>query len=313
MSLAAIERAARQQLDALRRYKVALTLGATVLVPALLAALPIFPDKIVAIGGSWLFWGLFGALVLIQLLLAGWTSRSAQFVQDLYFEVRDIDNCNQALAAEAVELKDLITRLSMQREQMQIWTTMQGRLIASPIESAEGLRQAIDEMLAALINERDTLFGFDRSELWNFAVYLAVEHSGDTVLKPVWRRRDDRHPSQEPGLGRAWTPGEGHVGRAFADRRPLITGDASHPDVVTLLQVEDVNRRSYDRDAYRSFASMPIGGGNRPLGILVATSDRPNRYASADDDAVIILAQAAQVLANVLWSSRQQISGWLSP
>jgi GAF domain len=94
--------------------------------------------------------------------------------------------------------------------------------------------------------------------------------------------------------------GRGHVGFAFANNRPIITEDSRNPDVKNLVSASEDHSRDYDESVYISFASIPIGpvkDQQEPLGVLVATSDRPQRFSSENSR---IIAHAALALANAL-------------
>ncbi len=79
-----------------------------------------------------------------------------------------------------------------------------------------------------------------------------------------------------------------------------ITGDATEPNIAALLSPKAAKVFDYDDSLYVSFASIPLdvfGEGDRPLGVLVATSDRKNRFNRGN---ALILLHAADVLADLL-------------
>ena len=108
--------------------------------------------------------------------------------------------------------------------------------------------------METVVNEREELFGFDTSEIWNFAVYIYDDQPGRPV--PVCRQKARNYPSKDAS-GRSWKPGTGHVGIAFAQREARITADASNPDL-SLFGATGSNARDYDGRAYISFISQPI-------------------------------------------------------
>ncbi len=65
----------------------------------------------------------------------------------------------------------------------------------------------------------------------------------------------------------------------------------------------DVPANDYDETAYRSYASIPIlldetdGATDEPIGVVLATSDRKDRFNKANCQ---ILKQLAKVLFNIL-------------
>lgn len=119
-------------------------------------------------------------------------------------------------------------------------------------------------------------------------------------LRLVWREKHPRHPSA--GTARSWSVGQGHVGKAFANREALITGDATNPEIAPLLAAPAGLAREHDAIAYRSIASIPIDGADEkadPVGVIVATSNRAGRFNQAN---CLILRHAAAVLASVVAS-----------
>ena len=81
--------------------------------------------------------------------------------------------------------------------------------------------------------------------------------------------------------------------------KPIITGDASHPEVSPLSAVPQAKERRSDLDLYRSYASIPIGplleGETTPYGVLVATSDRVGRF---DKENTLALVHMADLIAS---------------
>jgi GAF domain-containing protein len=62
----------------------------------------------------------------------------------------------------------------------------------------------------------------------------------------------------------------------------------------------NAKRYDYDKETYRSFASIPIGPideNSQPFGVLVATSDQINRFYKGN---CLILTHVADTLANVI-------------
>ncbi len=145
------------------------------------------------------------------------------------------------------------------------------------IPSIDDLNEALGEMLSPLYLDGGETLGLEASEKWGIAVYLYSGKQDKLIL--VWREKSRNHPSA--GEGRAWGRGEGHVGKAFVNGKPLVTRDASHQDVVQLCSAPSHLERDYDEKAYRSFASIPIGPVKDepfPYGVLVGTSDHVGRF-----------------------------------
>ncbi|MEM9749426.1 MAG: GAF domain-containing protein [Pseudomonadota bacterium] len=157
---------------------------------------------------------------------------------------------------------------------------MSAEYISQGLHVRDDLDEMLSDLLAPLYLMGGHLLEIDGKESWSFSVYLYS--ATDDVLRPVWRRRSPNHPST--GESRSWERGQGHVGKAFVDRRTLFTSDAHASDVAQLVEATGENQRNYDRDAYRSFASLPFGltvddsDQIPPTGVLVATSSQIGRF-----------------------------------
>ncbi|WP_349358610.1 GAF domain-containing protein [Stappia sp.] len=173
------------------------------------------------------------------------------------------------------------------------------------------LKEIFNEILSMFYLEGDKVFGFKISEKWNVGVYLFNEDIG--VLQSVWRHRANGHPST--GLGRDWLPGEGHVGKAFLDRRPILTGNANDEAVAQLCRARNSKQLPYDSSAYISFASVPIAISGKeeenPFGVLVVTSDQEGRF--YEESTTELLMHAAETLALIFELSDIDMSCLLSP
>jgi GAF domain-containing protein len=148
-------------------------------------------------------------------------------------------------------------------------------------EQASKFAQSI---LGIFAERRQSLFGIG-DEYWNFGVY--VYDSEKKSLVCIACRRDRKEDQEAPH--REWEPGNGHVGLAFSRATEIIFADATVPELRPVLEATGENFRDYDYTRYKSLASIPISSdGDNPLGVLIATSDRPGRYKSdqerTDDD-----------------------------
>lgn len=157
---------------------------------------------------------------------------------------------------------------------------------------AAGWHELLDELLAPICEARTRAIPIADGDAWSVVVYVFDPRAAR--LRPVWWRRDPAHPSPFPT--RTWAPGEGHVGLAFKAGRPLYEEDATRPGVADSLQVPLELRRSYDGDAYVSFASVPFGPADtaRPRGVIAATAGRKGAFGGAEN--ALALRHAASFL-----------------
>lgn len=137
------------------------------------------------------------------------------------------------------------------------------------------LQARVGFLLDVLTQEKGTLFGIG-DEKWAFNVYLW--NADSERLEMLACRRWSRH--SEDQAHRSWARGEGHAGLAFKQGIEQVCGDANHPSVKGLITAQGDQYREYDPAIYVSFASLPITLGHQkdPLGVLVATSDKQNRF-----------------------------------
>jgi hypothetical protein len=137
----------------------------------------------------------------------------------------------------------------------------------------------VGNLLDLLVADKETFFGI-HDERWNFAVYGWL--GGE--LKCVACRRP--HVSEAQADHRTWRSGEGHVGLAYERKREFVEADLADPDTAKFFATPAVKQRDYDQERYRSIASLPLMVGDTPRGVLVATSDIPNRLKPGGDQEV---------------------------
>jgi hypothetical protein len=132
----------------------------------------------------------------------------------------------------------------------------------------------LSALLDMVVAEKDVLFGM-AGERWNFAVYL-YDRTTDQLDCLICRRPTR---AEEAAPHRAWRPDERHIGLAFSRRDELVASDTTDPQIERLFRAPGAKYRADDTTRYRSIASIPIRlRGERPWGVLVATSDRAGRF-----------------------------------
>lgn len=136
-------------------------------------------------------------------------------------------------------------------------------------------------MIRPIILEREALFNYNSSSLYNVALYAYDELGG--TLEVLVRDCDNRLKRRN----RAWKPGHGHVGLAFLHKEVKIC-----PDITMSSElVKDADVRE-DETRYRSFISIPIlrceddgnvDNGKLPFGVLVLTSADADQFVESRD------------------------------
>lgn len=287
-----IKRNARQEIKGLKRLKNALNLVAYFILPFLIAVTVGYKVELEAANVS-LYRGLLFIEIAIQVLFG----IILLFVDnnlavEAYFYAKDLDNENIKLRDDNQDIRAKIDYLFLLENTIKAFQEIKLQHLRQKGE----LIDFIEIAFSLVLKISDRLFNFQSNELWNFAVYIYNEET--QRLESVWRRKHPNHPSKEEA--RTWKQGQGHVGKAFSDGTAKITGDALDPNVASLMSPPNTLLRSYDRQAYRSFASIPIVLENDleiVYGVLVATSDKVNRFNKFN---CLILQHLADTLASVI-------------
>lgn len=156
-------------------------------------------------------------------------------------------------------------------------------------------------LLDLLVASKDALFSMG-DEQWNFSIYLWCDTEKE--LKAVASRRPGR--GDEEKSHRSWGPGEGHVGKAFLDRRTIVSEDTQLAAVKAFFEAPQGKQGSGDDSArYRSVAAVPFGfdaenPASMPKGVVVATSDIPGRFEPSDGITDSEAVKPIRALSNTL-------------
>lgn len=163
----------------------------------------------------------------------------------------------------------------------------------------------IAKLVDFLKAKRMSLLGFE-DEYWTMSVYLMDEDAG--LLKCLVARRPKEDNERLPH--REWAPGEGHIGKAFQDRKELVTSDAQDLSQAQFLQAPREKRRLYDTERFRSIVSVPIvTGKTEAVGGVTATSDRVGRFTPGSEgpDRVAALRVLALSVAVLISAVEQEV------
>lgn len=243
-------------------------------------------------------------MLLVLIALAGavllFTDKSAtNVVHDAQGALDERDQAQRALAEADAVIDDLelqLPRASRVEDMVDAMRSVVDLAICEPTITRDKLDEWLIDLLDFLIADKLTLFGIG-DEQWNFSVYLLDDATAE--LQCAACRRPTRKEEEAPH--RSWREGEGHVGKAFQGRRPLICADSTDPNVRGFFDAPAGKVMDYDIERYRSLAALPIqSDDDRPFGVLVATSATKGRFDPEDEETVRPLLSLSRTLATLL-------------
>lgn len=210
---------------------------------------------------------------------------SALFALFYIFLIKRADPYVLMVAEEAVQnsqaqdrilndLKDQQARFVLASQiRVTLMETLEG-MLEQPLERDERFKNLANFTVNLLAGRAIECLGLE-SDKWTLTIFLFNE--AENRLVPVATRRQDR--LEELRTPRSWAAGTGHVGRAFETGNPLILADTGTPEAQQFFAAPEGLRKADDIVKYRSIASLPIRvGQRRPIGVLVATSNKAARF-----------------------------------
>ncbi|MBY7957823.1 GAF domain-containing protein [Vibrio fluvialis] len=154
---------------------------------------------------------------------------------------------------------------------------IQGPLTKSDMEGnrdflSNVIKMHLDSMLWPLIVDKEELFGYKESSLFNIALY---------VYNPITERLEVLCRFNDPRIevqNRSWKPGIGHVGMTFLHKEIKYCPNIEKSTELSVKSKED-------EKTYHSFISVPIlacedieSSDNHPHGVLVLTSAHDEQF-----------------------------------
>jgi hypothetical protein len=183
-------------------------------------------------------------------------------------------------------------------------------------------KSSFENILEFIVERKYSLFEI-KDEYWNLAIYEYIASKDQLECVACLRSRQ----SEANRPHRAWRIGEGHVGRTFERAKSatleqgseLICSDATNPDVAAWMSAGPKSH-STDAERYVSLAAFPVALElGLPLGVLILTSDQPERFNLQNDgDEASInvrlqnaepLREIAAMIAQIMFIMQSQESG----
>jgi hypothetical protein len=273
--------------------------SATAIIFAFKTWTPQTAPKEIATGSVWI-----QSTLLVLVAFAGMvvvlTEKSAtSVVHDAQKALDGREDAEKALSESKLVIEELEGALARSARVEHIVDAMRAVVdvaICQQEISDEKLTEWLTDLLDFLVTDKLTLFGIG-DEQWNFSVYLFDPATSE--LSCVVTRRPTKKEEEAPH--RSWREGEGHVGKAFQGRRPLVCADSADANVRGFFDAPAGKLMDYDLDRYRSLAALPIQSDDEPpFGVLVATSDIVGRFDPEDEETFRPLLSLSRTLATLL-------------
>lgn len=217
-----------------------------------------------------LFWIGLVVLLITNLLLIFIDKDSIKILKSLHEKEKQSD-----------ELENLVNDLRFENKALVAWNTLtkinfgllNQALTKSKMDPASRSRM-FNAAVEFIAEQKYRLFGIEDDYL-NISVYEYSNTDKELYCIACYRSR----PSDAEGQHRSWKIGEGHVGKTFEKKQELICADARDSNVANWIAAPPEKRNSDDEKKYISLIAVPIAiDANNPLGVLIVTSDQPQRF-----------------------------------
>jgi len=286
----------RLELDRVGRQNGIVTIAATIALPVIAALFSNFAEDLIAVNSAF-FWSVIVIFVILQSALAFSLYKDRAGLFHYYVSHRESEDIARELGAALDRANAAILYSSTARSALRSSATTLGVSLRDNPGDREAIEEAIGDILDPIVDSADELFGFERDELWSFALYIPDRKQ--RVLMPIWRRKASGHPGSDQG--RPWPFGVGHVGISYTTKRSAITPEIHDDRVIDAVRETGVHSRSYDEATYVSLASLPIHlvEDEEPFGVLAVTSNYPERLTKSS---CVTLNELVPLLAILLQS-----------
>lgn len=141
---------------------------------------------------------------------------------------------------------------------------------------------------------------FQMDEAWTLSIYQArPDPAGKVELACIAADRFDRRSASAT---RVWPVGVGHTGSTYAKGDETVVPDLAALQLGTLDRLPLKYSHPTDSLRYRSIAAIPVRvlQDADPWGVVVATSDRPSRFALEHDEKGSLSAEVVRAVAGIV-------------
>ena len=222
-----------------------------------------------------LFWVGLSILLITNLLLVFIDKQPVEILKYLHEEEK-----------RSNELRGVVDDLHFENKALIAWNTLTrlnsgllGQALANPTMDPASRSSVFEVAVEFIADRKQRLFGIEDDYL-NISVYEYSDTDKELHCIACYRSR----PSDMKKPHRSWKIGEGHVGNTFKKKRELICADATDPNVADWIEAPSEKWESGDEKKYISLIAVPIAVDvDHPLGVIIVTSDRPQRFVHRSD------------------------------
>lgn len=146
--------------------------------------------------------------------------------------------------------------------------------------------EVIEAVLKAARHDFRVALGFEINDTWTIVVYRSYRRDdGYRYLKCI---AHDRSVDCAIADAREWKEGIGVGGMALLKDEEVVAPDILHESARSLFRLTNGTFKDQDLVRYRSLIAVPVNVGNdaEPWGVVLATSNRPNHFATASSGSV---------------------------
>jgi hypothetical protein len=214
--------------------------------------------------------------------------------QELNTTIEQRDAHEKAGRQQTEDLKEKNRRLIAQGASVNASLASLRNLLTK--QEKRDLSEDIEDLLAPLVTHRSLALGYDNNALYNLAFYLWDPQKEKLVV--YWR---ECHPNL-PRNDREWGRGEGHIGMALVQNRPLITPSLKNKEAQDL-----VITTKRDIPYYQSFISISVQHPDPAQSHMGALSISSNEDGQFTQEKYETLAEAYDEILSTYFLSRAGI------
>lgn len=288
-----ISQAVANQAEAHHKFLKLSAFLATFLFPTLIGLILTFRDGLSNLHAS-VFWIPLAIFIGAQLIFGFLVVRSGTSVFGILVDYEKAEQELEDTTNKYHQADEELKFFSFLSQYAYHWSTQTQGWRASINADPGNLRDAMDDMFAAIFSEDESAFELWPRERLKFVLYIHI--AGELI--PVWVDEKTSGLRRVDSVPRTWPAGQGHVGITFSTSEDQITEDATTPDKIATFGAKRDLHRDSDEQRYKSFCSLLLSKDDTGFGVLVGTSNKVGRF--TPEESALIVRQAATTVENML-------------